>query len=87
MNAATTRSTLITLAITAALATFPLGTGAAQATPGAHVGGATTVGFNPQPDPPAISKHRGEAGIGNPNDRPGVSVGLGGPDTAPAQHN
>ena len=50
------------------------------------------VGFNPQPDPPAFLNDRNTAGIGNPNDRPsmttpGASIGLGGPDTAPPQHN
>ena len=50
------------------------------------------VGFNPQPDPSAFPTHRNTTGIGNPNDRPSIttpaaSIGLGGPDTAPPQHN
>ena len=50
------------------------------------------LGFNPQPDPPSFPDHGNHVSIGNPNDRPplstpGVSIGLGGPDTAPPQHN
>jgi hypothetical protein len=49
------------------------------------------AGFVPQPDPPAFPDRHSTAGIGNPNDRPitnpGNSVGLGGPDTLPPQHN
>ncbi len=55
-------------------------------------GCAGCVGFDPQPEPPGFPDLRSTVDIGNPNDRPqvttpGNSVGLGGPDTLPPQHN
>jgi hypothetical protein len=103
MNTTPTRKLFVTSAVGAAMAGAAttallfLGAGTAQAlaiidnlpTPRSC---GSCVGFVPQPDPPSFPGHSTNAGIGNPNDRPqittpGNSVGLGGPDTLPPQHN
>ena len=103
MNTTHTRKLFVTRAVGAAMASVAttallfLGAGTAQAVsiidnlPAVH-GCGGCVGFVPQPDPPSFPDRRNNTGIGNPNDRPqintpGNSVGLGGPDTLPPQHN
>lgn len=103
MNTTPTRKLFVTSAVGAAMASTAttallfFGAGTAQAL--AIIDNLPTprtcpscVGFVPQPDPPSFPDGRTNAGIGNPNDRPqiatpGNSIGLGGPDTLPPQHN
>ena len=95
----TTHTQVLTGAVAAAIATGALLFGAVKAhafpvidnLPGSR-DCSSCVGFNPQPDPPSFPDPGNRVGIGNPNDRQALStgsgrVGLGGPDTAPPQHN
>ena len=84
MNTTFTRTTFTTAIVTTATSALLL------------LGAATAHAVGPidsQLDRlPGLSEGRHVAGIGNPNDRPSIhspagSIGLGGPDTAPPQHN
>ena len=98
MNITATRKRFVTSAVGAAFSSAAtaallfLGAGTAQAGEAndnlpAVQGCGSCVGFIPQPDPPRFADRQNTVGIGNPNDRPGNSVELGGPDTSPPQHN
>jgi hypothetical protein len=95
MNITVTRKLFVTSAVGAAFSSAAtaallfLGAGTAQAVTDLPTtrGCASCVGFVPQPDPPSFVDRPNTVGIGNPNDRPGNSAGLGGPDTLPPHHN